>query len=191
MAFFRVRKPSTHQLYCLMFGMIFFVTAREIGSLVNGNAEKVYFLLFKILMTLFSGGRNFWWNQGRNWRTPTAISSPWVGIKTETSSNRFSTRRKAKKNPRYWRCWFCRLTFGRSTHDSRPWGRHLFASKVNKFLRGDCGRQFLHWSEAKCRALDRSWKLWADPPGRYWTTVHWSRSNLPPSMSGFSSPLHV
>ena len=37
----RVRKPSTHQLYCLMFGMIFFVTAREIGSLVNGNAEKV------------------------------------------------------------------------------------------------------------------------------------------------------
>ena len=24
-----------------MFGMIFFVTAREIGSLVNGNAEKV------------------------------------------------------------------------------------------------------------------------------------------------------
>ena len=59
MAFFRVRKPSTHQLYCLMFGMIFFVTAREIGSLVNGNAEKVYALVL-LVVTSFLGGRNFW-----------------------------------------------------------------------------------------------------------------------------------
>ena len=43
---FRVRKPSTHQLYCMMFGMILFVTAREIGSLVKGNLDNVMFFSY-------------------------------------------------------------------------------------------------------------------------------------------------